>query len=140
MSWATLKVSFCTQPEQTSTLRYSPLLRKFASYPRQHELALALREIGRIERTLFIIDWLLDIDMQRRAASTQGTVSCSKNSENRLSNAIKKKPIPAQILTDPVVSAARQDRDGLPAGEPPRSGFVQDRIYDAPDERQAART
>ena len=45
----------------------SQLLKKFASYPRQHELALALREIGHIERTLFIIDWLLDADMQRRA-------------------------------------------------------------------------
>ena len=45
----------------------SQLLRKFASYPRQHELALALREIGRIERTLFIVNWLLDADMQRRA-------------------------------------------------------------------------
>lgn len=45
----------------------SQLLRKFASDPRQHELAVALREIGRIERTLFIIDWLLDADMQRRA-------------------------------------------------------------------------
>ncbi len=45
----------------------SQLLKKFAAYPRQHELALALREIGRIERTLFIIDWLLDADMQRRA-------------------------------------------------------------------------
>ena len=45
----------------------SQLLKKFASYPRQHELALALREIGRIERTLFIIEWLLDADMQRRA-------------------------------------------------------------------------
>ncbi|NJM83004.1 MAG: Tn3 family transposase [Tabrizicola sp.] len=45
----------------------SQLLRKFASYPRQHELAVALREIGRVERTLFIIDWLLDVDMRRRA-------------------------------------------------------------------------
>jgi len=45
----------------------SQLLRKFASFPRQHDLAIALREIGRIERTLFIIDWLLDADMQRRA-------------------------------------------------------------------------
>ncbi|WP_299085258.1 Tn3 family transposase [uncultured Ruegeria sp.] len=45
----------------------SQLLRKFASFPRQHDLAVALREIGRIERTLFIIDWLLDVDMQRRA-------------------------------------------------------------------------
>ena len=40
---------------------------EFASYPRQHDLAIALREIFRVERTLFIIEWLLDIDMQRRA-------------------------------------------------------------------------
>ena len=26
-----------------------------------------MREIGRVERTLFIIEWLLDINMQRRA-------------------------------------------------------------------------
>ncbi len=45
----------------------SQLLKKFASHPRQHDLAIALREIGRVERTLFIIDWLLDSDMQRRA-------------------------------------------------------------------------
>ena len=45
----------------------SQLLRKFAAYPRQHELAVALREIGRLERTLFVIGWLLDADMQRRA-------------------------------------------------------------------------
>ena len=50
----------------------SQLLRKFAAYPRQHELVVILREIGRVERTLFIrtlfiVDWLLDADMQRRA-------------------------------------------------------------------------
>ncbi len=45
----------------------SQLLKKFAAYPRQHELAVALREIRRVERTLFLIDWLLDADMQRRA-------------------------------------------------------------------------
>ena len=33
----------------------SQLLRKFASYPRQHELAAALREIGRVERTLLLV-------------------------------------------------------------------------------------
>lgn len=43
------------------------MLRKLASYPRQHNLAVALREVGRIERTLFLIDWILDADMQRRA-------------------------------------------------------------------------
>ena len=45
----------------------SQLLRKFGAYPRQHELAITLREIGRVERALFIVDWLLDADMQRRA-------------------------------------------------------------------------
>lgn len=49
------------------TMPPSQLLRKFAAYPRQHDLAIALREIGRVERTLFIIEWLLDADMQRRA-------------------------------------------------------------------------
>lgn len=34
--------------------------------PRQHELAVALREIGRVKRTLFIIEWLLAADTQRR--------------------------------------------------------------------------
>jgi TnpA family transposase len=45
----------------------SQLLRKFAAYPRQHALAEALKEIGRVERTLFILEWALDADMQRRA-------------------------------------------------------------------------
>jgi len=48
-------------------IRTSRLLRKLASYPRQNDLAAALREVGRIERTLFIIEWILDTDMQRRA-------------------------------------------------------------------------
>ena len=45
----------------------SHLLKKLSSRPRQHDLAIALREIGRVERTLFIIEWLLSTDMQRRA-------------------------------------------------------------------------
>ena len=49
------------------TIAPSQLLRKFASYPRQHDLAVALREIGRVERSLFIIDWVLDPEMRRRA-------------------------------------------------------------------------
>ena len=48
-------------------IRPSQLLRKFAAWPRRHDLAVALREVGRVERTLFIIDWLLDGNMQRRA-------------------------------------------------------------------------
>src|SRR5690606_14302706 len=41
----------------------SQWLKKFAADPRPHALAVALREIGRIERTLFIMEWLLDADM-----------------------------------------------------------------------------
>lgn len=48
-------------------IKPSQLLRKLASYPRQNDLAVALREVGRVKRTLFIIEWILDTDMQRRA-------------------------------------------------------------------------
>ena len=56
----------------SGALPSSQLLRKFAAYPRQHELVVTRREIGRVERTLCIrtlciVDWLLDADMQRRA-------------------------------------------------------------------------
>jgi TnpA family transposase len=42
------------------------MLRKLGSYPRQNGLALALRELGRIERTLFILDWLQSVELRRR--------------------------------------------------------------------------
>ncbi len=35
-------------------------------YPRQNGLAIALRELGRIERTLFILDWLQSVELRRR--------------------------------------------------------------------------
>jgi TnpA family transposase len=34
------------------------MLKRLGAYPRQNGLALALREIGRIERTLHTFDWL----------------------------------------------------------------------------------
>ena len=49
------------------TMRPSQILRKLAAYPRQNELAAALREVGRIERSLFMIDWTTDPGMRRRA-------------------------------------------------------------------------
>ena len=42
------------------------MLRKLGSYPRQNGLAVALRELGRIERTLFILDWLQSVELRRR--------------------------------------------------------------------------
>ena len=38
-----------------------------AAYPRQNGLAVALREIGRIERSLFTLDWLRSSELRRRA-------------------------------------------------------------------------
>ncbi len=48
------------------TVTASLMLRKLGSYPRQNGLAVALRELGRIERTLFIPDWLQSVELRRR--------------------------------------------------------------------------
>ena len=44
----------------------STLLAKLAAYPRQNALARALNEIGKIERTLFLLDWLSDAALRRK--------------------------------------------------------------------------
>jgi len=48
------------------TVTASLMLRKLGSYPHQNGLAVALRELGRIERTLFILDWLQSVELRRR--------------------------------------------------------------------------
>jgi len=48
------------------TVTASLMIKKLASYPRQNGLALALRELGRIERTLFMLDWIQDKELRRR--------------------------------------------------------------------------
>src|SRR5271163_2097181 len=51
------------------TVTASLMLRKLGSYPRQNGLAVASRELGRIERTLFILDWLQSVELRRRVHS-----------------------------------------------------------------------
>ena len=41
------------------------MMRKLGAYPRQNGLATALRELGRIERTLFLLDWLQNPELRR---------------------------------------------------------------------------
>lgn len=48
------------------TVTASLMIRKLGSYPRQNGLAVALREVGRIERTLFTLDWLQNVELRRR--------------------------------------------------------------------------
>ncbi len=52
---------------RTGTTTCSAMLKKLSAYPRQNGLAKALREVGRIERTLFTLDWIKNPALRRRA-------------------------------------------------------------------------
>ncbi|GGJ61246.1 hypothetical protein GCM10011393_34500 [Sphingopyxis bauzanensis] len=42
------------------------MLRKLAAYERQNQLDVALQKIGKVERTLFMLDWLENPNLRRR--------------------------------------------------------------------------
>ena len=44
----------------------STMLRKLAAYERQNQIDIALQEIGKVERTLFMLDWLESLKLRRR--------------------------------------------------------------------------
>jgi TnpA family transposase len=44
----------------------SAMLKKLSGFPRQNGLAVALRDIGRIERSLFMLDWYSNPELRRR--------------------------------------------------------------------------
>ncbi len=52
---------------RTGVTSASAMLERLGSYPRANGLALALREIGRVERTLFTLDWIEKPEERRRA-------------------------------------------------------------------------
>lgn len=52
---------------RSGTVTASAMLRKLSAYPRQNGLAIALREVGRLERSIFMLNWLRDIDLRRRS-------------------------------------------------------------------------
>jgi TnpA family transposase len=51
---------------KAGTVAPSALMRRLAAYPKQNALAKTLREIGRVERTLFTLDWISDPALRRR--------------------------------------------------------------------------
>ena len=53
---------------RTGTVTASLIMRQLASYPRQNGVAAALRELGRLERTLFTLDWIEDRELRRRTS------------------------------------------------------------------------
>ena len=42
------------------------MLKRLAAFQRQNQLDLALQELGRVERTLFMLDWLESPDLRQR--------------------------------------------------------------------------
>ena len=54
---------------QTGTVTASLMMRKLGAYTRQNGLALALREPGRMERTLFLLDWLQSPGLRRKVTA-----------------------------------------------------------------------
>jgi TnpA family transposase len=52
---------------RTGAVSASLMLKRLGAYPRQNGLAKALRELGRIERTLFTLDWLESPALRRRS-------------------------------------------------------------------------
>jgi TnpA family transposase len=69
---------------RTGAASASLMLKRLGAYPRQNGLALALREIGRIERTLWTLDWVEEPRLRRQA-----TVELNKGeSRNALARAV----------------------------------------------------
>lgn len=54
---------------RTGAVPASLMLKRLGSYPRQNGLALALREVGRIERTAFTLEWLQNPALRRQATA-----------------------------------------------------------------------
>ena len=52
---------------RAGTVPPSVILKKIGAFPRQNTLNKALREIGRIERSIFMADWLLQPALRRRS-------------------------------------------------------------------------
>lgn len=52
---------------RTGVVSASLMLERLGAYPRANGLALALREVGRVERTLFTFDWIESPEQRRRA-------------------------------------------------------------------------
>jgi TnpA family transposase len=72
------------------TVTASLILRKLGAYPRQNSLALALRELGRVERTLFTLEWLQSPELRRRVQVGLNKGEAKNTSDERSSRTYTK--------------------------------------------------
>jgi TnpA family transposase len=67
---------------RSGTVTASLIMRQLAAHKRQNGVAAALRELGRLERTLFTLDWISDPEL-RRTTSQALNKGESRNSMSR---------------------------------------------------------
>jgi TnpA family transposase len=58
-----------TASVRTGVVSASLMLQRLGAYPRQNGLALALREVGRVQRTLLVLNWLDDPQLRRHTTA-----------------------------------------------------------------------
>lgn len=55
---------------KAGTTTASAILKSLSAYPRQNGLAIALRELGRFERTLFALEWMRSLKLRKRTSAS----------------------------------------------------------------------
>ncbi len=69
---------------RSGTVTASLIMRQLSAYKRQNGVAAALRELGRMERTMFTLDWISDPELRR----TTGQELNKGESRNSMSRAV----------------------------------------------------
>ncbi len=93
------------------------MLRKLGAYPRQNGLALALRELGRLERSLFTLQYLKDIELRLRidAGLNKGEARNALGRAvffNRLGNSVTGRMTTSAIARAGRISSSRRSCSG----------------------------
>jgi TnpA family transposase len=71
---------------QAGTVLPSAMLKRLAAFQRQNQLDLALQELGRIERTLFMLDWLESPPLRQLCADSDDAGRCFQSKPDIDSN------------------------------------------------------
>jgi TnpA family transposase len=94
------------------TVTASLILRKLAAYPRQNSLQRALREYGRLERTLFTLKWLRDPALRRRVTGGLNKGE-ARNALARIRHAVDRRDArPANRIKTPILHPQRSSPVG----------------------------